>query len=117
MHVVANLSRGHALCDVEEYLSNLPGCVMRLRPSPSQFEASSIGRNDGPVSRPLVDAIDAVHDHGRGFNLDADEIMRWRSVIKELELRFVPDEQIVDDFEGARAENFDNIALPDETAQ
>jgi len=111
VHVVANLSRGHSLLDEEKNLSHVLADVQQRRPTRAQLQQRAIGRNQGAIAFPLVDAVDAVHDHFRGLNFDADEVLGRRLVVVKFEVRFVPEKQIVNDIEGANAQHLEHFGL------
>src|SRR5437588_12140733 len=117
VHLIANLSCGHASLNVIEDLANFFTCVQRLRPPGYEFEQSSIRRNDRSVARPFVNAINAIHDYRGRIDLNADQIWRQSFVVKKLKLRLFPDEQIVDDFQRARAQDLGDFFLTDEPAR
>ncbi len=101
VHVIADLRNRHALLNKEQNLPKLFSEFQWRGPTGVEFEDAAIWRHEGSISRELVDAIDAFHDHVVRLDFDEDQIVGQRFVVIEFEVAFSPNKKIVDGVEGA----------------
>src|SRR5262249_8370494 len=113
VQVEADLGNRMMLLDVVENLANLFTVTDRLGPAGFQFKESAVRRYDSSITRPFIDAIDTIHGDGRGIDLNSNQVAGQRLAVKEFKVGFFPNEQVVNNFERARAQHFHNVSLAD----
>src|SRR5262249_7895375 len=117
VEVEADLSDGEPLFDVIEDFANLFAYLDGMRPTCSQFKEGSIGRDRLSIARPLIDAIDTVHDDRSGINLNTNQIVRQRITVEKFKVSFFPNEQVVNDLQRPRTQDFHDVRFTDEASR
>src|SRR4029453_2568191 len=83
MQVEADLGNRMMLLDVVENFPNFFTVADRLRPAGFQFKESAIRRYHSSIARPFIDPINTIHDHGRGIDLNPNQVLAQRFAVKE----------------------------------